>query len=290
MAKRRLDLSACALLLASLSLVAAAPAMAGTPQILVRFEVKSGTIKDGLRARVPAFEEMMAKHIAVPLRARYEFVAWNAVVDPTAPVLGHIVARLVDDSSDEMPPILVRWFAVRGGGPEAELAGSVPIQIYARNDPNVDATDQRALEQRTIEALDRVVPTDSFLDGLFENFVSRVPLARFVTPIETDRAIELPLQRDDVPIGQRSVIDVEFSRSAPNGPQQGVLELTRFSRHSSGRLRGGVQKATVDTRPVPLVDNWHAMLPVWLSGAAVQCFIITYRPDRSVGTLVTEPQ
>jgi hypothetical protein len=276
--------------LALLSLVIAEPAMTASPQILVRFEVKSGTIKDGLRSRVAAFEHIMAQRIAVPLRARYGFVAWNAEVDPTSPVLGQIVAQLVDDSSDEMPPILVRWFAVIDGRAKAELTGSVPIQIYARNDPNVDATNQLALEQRTMEALDKVIPTDSFLDGLFKNFVSRVPLARSVTPIETDRVIELPLQKDDVPIGQQSVVDVEFILSASNGRLQGSLELTRFVGDASGRLRGGVQTAIVDTKLVPLVNNWHAMLPVWLADAAVQCFIITYQPDRSVGALVTEPQ
>jgi hypothetical protein len=265
------------------------------PQIVIRFEVVSATINDALPNLPPAkvqAEHALAIYLAERMRIHFPFVAWTTGENPTAPVLGYLIARLVEDRPEPMPSISVHWFAIRS--PSNALVETLvpPVLVYKKNDPTV-ATDKQGLQRDVEKALDLALVALSdigFTRQFFNNFVSTIALASQVTALPAKRVIELPMRGDEIPIGQESEMKLEFVKSDPGETRKGLIKLSRFATTESGNLGGGVDKVLVNSANLTLADNWNPLLPELLNGTAVQCFLTSYKPDSTIPRVVTVPQ
>jgi hypothetical protein len=287
MAKRMMRIVRAPLLSALSMLVATTAHAAGRPPVLVKFEITSPTVIDAVS--LPARREVeatMAARVAKQLGDHYKFLDWQSLAATPGAETPQLIARLVDDGAPPMPPISVRWFVLQA--PEAERPLElVPVRIYQRSEPEI-ATDAATLAGDISEQLDLLVPTTGFKADVLKQFVSRVPLARQVTAIDTRHIVELQVPHADLPIGMASVVQVEFKKTAPQ--TQGLIALTRFAPTDSGNLGAGIDKANVDQAVLPLTDNWNTTIPGLLDGAAVECFLVEYNPDLSAPPVIMRPQ
>ena len=273
---------------------AAVAAIAGNqPQIVVQFEVTSPSIKKSLPGATRAteletLEQALSNHLADKIRPLLGFAAWNAIEDTTRPVLGRLIARLNDEPAAEIPEIRVEWLSRRGDGPEVALGWAL-LPVVERNDGTVELGNRKAIEQLAKGKLDGI-PGVILKANLLETFMARIPLATSVSANDTDHLVELPMQSEELPLGLKSVMKVEFRKPAPD-IKEGQIELTRFGRSSSGALRAGVDEAIVNSRELVLTDNWHPELTTLFNGATVQCFLREYEPDGTLSEpLVVVPQ
>jgi hypothetical protein len=263
---------------------------AGRPVVVVKFSITSPTVIDALGGSdtsKAAVETALSELLGSQLGGHFKFLDWqSAHAAPVAADTPQLIARLVDDSTASMPPVSVHWVAIFPSQAE-ETLGLAQMPIYKRSDPNI-ATDAAGLINDVSEQFSALVPTPGFREETLRQFVSRVPLARQVTPIAAKRILEL-LVTADLPIGMASVMEVEFKRTSPNA-EQGLIELSRFAPMESGNLGAGVDSAHVNQTVLQLTDNWHTTLPDLLDGAAVQCFLVDYKPDRSSSPVIRSPE
>ena len=265
------------------ALLAPMPAQAeGKPQVAVRCEVVAKTIKDALPGpdAQAAVERSVADYLVERFTRRFGFVTWIAEPNATANAVGVLIAGLVEDTPGEpMPSISIRWAAV-GPSPSRQPLDLTWVPVYRRNDPNIAATNPQDVQRDAKSALDKVI-TSAFMDDVLERFVKQIPLVRGATALPAKRVIELPVNSDDLPIGQESIMRIEFTSRAPGTARKGHIELWPFGTTDSGKLGAGVKQALVDQSELPLVDHWNQTLPELLSNASVQGFLLKHEPDRS---------
>ena len=291
MDKQMTRTAATALCVSLLSSIGATEALgAPRPVVVVKFSITSPTVIDALggsSASKTAVETTLAELLGAQLGGHFKFLDWQpasaAPVDADTPQL---IARLVDDSTASMPPVSVHWVAIFPSQAEQTL-GLAQMSIYKRSDTNI-ATDAAGLINDVTEQFAALVPTPGFREDTLREFVSRVPLARQVTPIADKRIFELAVTAD-LPIGMASVMELEFKRASPS-TEQGLIALSRFSPMESGNLGAGVDSAHVNQTVLELTNNWHTTLPDLLNGAAVQCFLVDYKPDRLSSPVMRSPE
>jgi hypothetical protein len=259
----------------------------GKPQVAVRCEIVAKTISDALPGANAqgSVERAVADYLAQRLAMRFTFLTWSAEPNATANAIGVLIAAVVEDTDDPMPSISIRWAAL-GPSTSRQSLELAPIQVYRKNDPNI-ATSAKGVQSDAKAALDKVV-TSGFMDDVFVQFVSRIPLVKGATALPAQRVIELAVNGDDLPIGQESIMRVEFASGAAGAARKGSIDLWPFATTDSGKLGAGVKQALVDQSELPLADHWNQTLPELLSNASVQGFLIKHEPDRS--RIIRTPQ
>ncbi|HKY29566.1 MAG TPA: hypothetical protein VJM12_16630 [Pyrinomonadaceae bacterium] len=269
-------------------------ALAGNqPQFIVQFEVRSPSIKQSLpdptrAADIQALELSLSSYLANKIRPLLGFAAWNPTEDTSKRVLGRLIARLVDEPGAEIPQIRVEWFSKHGNEPEVELGWEF-VQVVERNDANAQLGNREIVEQLTKAGFDKT-PGNILKQNLLDTFMSRIPLAGSVSANDTDQLVELPMQRDELPLGLKSVMSVKFNKTAPEA-KEGEITLTRFGQTGSGKLRASVDGAVLNSRTLALTNNWHPEFRTLFQGATVRCFLTDYEPDGALSErLVANPQ
>jgi hypothetical protein len=281
-------------LTAAILMVGSDVALAGNqPQFVVQFEVKSPSIRHSLpdptrEADIHALELSLSSYLADKIRPMLGFAAWNATEDTSTAVLGRLIARLVDEPGAEMPEIRVEWLSKHGNEPEVELGWEF-VQVVERNDPNAQLGNREVVEQLAKAGFDKT-PGNILTQNILDTFMSRIPLAGSVRANDADQLVELPMQRQELPLGLKSVMSVKFNKTAPEA-KEGEITLTRFGQTGSGKLRASVDGAVLNSRTLALTNNWHPEFKTLFQGATVRCFLTGYEPDGALSErLVREPQ
>ena len=227
---------------------------------------------------------------------------------PTAQADGGIVLKL-GDSDNQRQAIVSRFVSDGSDREDAEKTAAILVAqtknwpvaylqkgdrlsiavLKSRHEGNSTSSDVASATRYEVTdaALDKII-TSTFLDDVFTLFVSQIPLVRGATALPAKRVIELPINGDDLPIGQESIMRVEFAFTVARVARKGSIQLWPFAMTDSGKLGAGVKQALVDQSELPLVDHWNQTLPELLSNASVQGFLVKHEPDRS--RIIRTPQ
>lgn len=266
------------------------------PWILVLVEIESPSLRASLANRRGDAERELARRLAVLLSQRHPFVGWrDAAPTPSAPdapaAMGTLVARVIDvGSAASGSPVELAW-ALRGArGDETLTVPAVPLYLpFESSGSRHDAL--RFVEHAQSRLREKVL-VEGFDEQARRHVVSRLPIARGVEAVPSDRVVLLPLRWQDLRLGAGSRLEVQVTQDIAGGQRvnRATLGEVRERRHGPPQLRGLVQAAvsamTEGSTDVPLQQQWNPRLPDLLRGSLIECFLKEYRPAEAAPSLV----
>lgn len=282
--RRRAWRAAVVLAAGVLALCLAARAQPPRPWVQVLVEIESPSLRDSLHTDRPRAEADLGRRLAELLRERHPFVGWRGAAQAgpapglAAAPMGTLLARVVDVGSAATGSAVELAWALRGAQGDERLP--VPaVALYLPFESGASRHDAALFVAHAHGRLGEKIRVQGFDEVTRLHVLRRLPIARAVEPLASDRVVLLPLRWQDLRLGAGSTLEVLVTQPTPSGERvnRALLSEVRERRQGAAQHRGLVQAAVnalkEDSIDVPLQQQWSPRLPALLRGTSVACYV-----------------